>query len=188
MTTRPENKIETFFEEPGSLLRPGIVGRTVRLLLGLVLIWSLYVLLAFGRDILVDRTPPNINWWFYMALAFWLTPAVVSIGFTKNWKRKPQIAILTLAAVAVVIDLAFHGTWWAPPLGLFVWLWLIYFSAHLGLSFALAALLATPGCEMRAIPHLWTRLTGRETKEHYCPGFLDGLDRWEAGKAPRSAE
>lgn len=186
MTTRPENKIETYFEQPGSLLRPGIAGRTVRLFFGLLLIWSLYVLLAFGWDILVDQTPPNLNWWLYMALAFWVTPAVVNIGFTKNWKRKPQVAILAIAAVAVAIGLAFYGTWWAPPLGFFVWLWLIYFSAHLGFSFTLAAILATPGCEMRAMPHLWTRLTGRQTKEHYCPGFLDGVDRWE-GKQTSSS-
>ena len=41
----------------------------------------------------------------------------------------------------------------------------------------------TPGCEMRALPHLWMLATGRETAEHFCPtGFLDSLDRWEAGR------
>ena len=52
-----------------------------------------------------------------------------------------------------------------------------------GISFVLSAALATPGCEMRAIPHLWTIVTGRATKEHYCPGFLDGLDKWELGRS-----
>ena len=32
---------------------------------------------------------------------------------------------------------------------------------------------------MRAIPHLWTVLTGKATKEHYCPGPLDRIDKWE---------
>lgn len=111
---------------------------------------------------------------------FWLTPYVVNIGFTKNWRRAPQWAVLVLAAIALVIDLAVFGTWWAPPLGFLVWAWLVYFSAHLGISFVLSALVATPGCEMRAIPHLWTLTTGRSTKEHYCPGPLDRIDRWEA--------
>ena len=57
--------------------------------------------------------------------------------------------------------------------------WVYYWFVHLGFSFFLAAVLATPGCEMRSIPHLWTLITRRATKEHYCPGFLDRLDRWE---------
>ena len=32
---------------------------------------------------------------------------------------------------------------------------------------------------MRAIPHLYTMLTGNQIKEHYCPGFIDNIDRWE---------
>ena len=107
---------------------------------------------------------------------------MVNIGFTRNWRRGPQVAIAACAALATVIDLAIYGTWWAPPLGLFVLAWLIYFAAHLGLSFILSALLATPGCEMRAIPHLWTLSTRRPTKEHYCPSFIDRLDRWEANR------
>lgn len=87
--------------------------------------------------------------------------------------------MIGIAGVLALLDLALYGTWWAPPLGVFTLLWFIYWSAHLGVSLVLAALIATPGCEMRAIPHLWTRLTGRRTKEHYCPGFFDRLDRWE---------
>ncbi len=56
---------------------------------------------------------------------------------------------------------------------------MVYVYAHLGLSFVLAAALATPGCEMRGIPHLVGLLRGRSSGEHYCPGFIDGLDRWE---------
>ena len=60
-----------------------------------------------------------------------------------------------------------------------MWLTVLYVFGHLGLSFLLSAVIATPGCEMRAIPHLWTLLTGRATREHHCPGFLDSLDAWE---------
>lgn len=45
-------------------------------------------------------------------------------------------------------------------------------TANSGVSFLLASVLGTPGCEMRAIPHLAVLLTGRETREHFCPGFL----------------
>jgi hypothetical protein len=33
---------------------------------------------------------------------------------------------------------------------------------------------------MRAIPHLAGIISGRPSKEHFCPGFIDLIDRWEA--------
>lgn len=183
MTERPTDRVETFFEEQGTLSRPRFIGRAVRFLIGAWLLWALYILLRHGWTILVDTSPPNrIEWWLFIMIAFWLTPQVVNIGFTRNWQRAPQIVIVTLAALATVIDLVVYGTWWAPPLGLLVLAWLVYFSAHLGLSFVLSALVATPGCEMRAMPHLWTLATGRPTKEHHCPSFIDRIDRWEANR------
>lgn len=183
MAERPTDKIETFFEEQGSLSKPVLIGRAVRFTFGAMLLWGLYSLLRYGWIVMADTTPPrHPEWWFLIVLAFWLTPYVVNIGFTKNWRRVPQVAVVTSAAAAIVVDFAVYGTWWAPPLGLFLLTWLVYFTAHLGISFVLSALLATPGCEMRAIPHLWTLTTGRTTKEHYCPGTLDRIDRWEADR------
>ncbi len=183
MSDRPTDKIETFFEEQGSLSKPGLIGRAVRLIFGAMLLWGLYSLLRYGWIVMIDTTPPRRpEWWFLIVLAFWLTPYVVNIGFTKNWRRAPQVVIVTLAAFAIAIDLAVYGAWWAPPLGILVLAWLVYFTAHLGVSFVLSALIATPGCEMRAIPHLWALTTGRSTKEHYCPGTLDRIDRWEANR------
>ena len=69
---------------------------------------------------------------------------------------------------------------WMGPLGWFMVVWLFYLYGHLGISMLIAGFIGTPGCEMRAIPHLWTLLTSRDTKEHYCPGFLNGLDAWES--------
>ena len=57
--------------------------------------------------------------------------------------------------------------------------WMTYVYGHLGISFALSAIIKTPGCEMRAIPQLWTLMTGRKTLEHHCPGFLNNIDNWE---------
>ncbi len=183
MAEHESSKIETVFEEQGSLRKPGLVGRAVRFVFGAWLLWALYTLLS-GWSGLVDTTPPGrIDLWLFVVFAFWVTPYVVNIGFTQNWRRAPQVALAVLAAVALVIDLVLYGTWWAPPLGFLIWIWLVYLSAHLGISFVLSALVATPGCEMRAIPHLWSLATGRSTKEHYCPGALDRIDRWEAQRA-----
>jgi hypothetical protein len=184
MAERESSKVETVFEEQGSLTKPGPIGRIVRFLFGAWLLWAAYTLLRSWSG-LVDTTPPGrMDLWVFVIFAFWVTPYAVNIGFTQNWRRAPQVAVAVLAAVALVIDLAVYGTWWAPPLGVLVWVWLVYLSAHLGSSFVLSALVATPGCEMRAIPHLWSLATGRSTKEHYCPGaFLDRIDRWETQRA-----
>ncbi len=183
MADHTTGRIEASFDEPGWLRKPGFIGRTVRFIIGAWLLWALYSLLRYGWLVLVDTTAPSqIEWWLLIIVAFWLMPPVVNIGFTKNWRRAPQVVLSVLIAVAIVLDLAIYGTWWAPPLGLFVLAWLVYFTAHLGFSFVLSALLATPGCEMRAIPHLWTLATGRATKEHHCPGFIDRIDRWEADR------
>lgn len=129
MVERPADRIETVFEEYGSLPKPGFMGRLVRLGFGVWLLWVLYILITDGWQGLVDTTPPT-HWttWAFIGFAFLLTPYVINRGF----------------------------------------------------SFVLSALIGTPGCEMRSIPHLWTLVTGRETQEHYCPGIIDTVDRWEA--------
>jgi hypothetical protein len=66
-------------------------------------------------------------------------------------------------------------------LGRTIWVWELYLFSHLGLAFVLAALIGTPGCEMRAFHNLYTQVSGKPTKEHYCPiGPLGPIDRWES--------
>ena len=186
MPARPESKLETQFEEQGSLPKPGLIGRLVRLLLGVWLLSLTYTLVRDGPAGLLDTAAPaQWTWWAGVLIGLALTPYVVNIGFTRNWKHWPRMGVLAAAAVLIVIDLISFGTWWAPPLGVFALLWMVYWSGHLGLSFVLSSLIATPGCEMRAIPHLWTLLSGQPTKEHYCPGFIDNIDAWEGRRSAR---
>jgi hypothetical protein len=180
VTARPENKLETHFEDQGSLPKPGPIGRAVRLLLGLWLLSLTYVLLRDGPAGLFDTTAPtHWTWWAGVVIGLAVTPYVVNIGFTRSWRHWPRVAVLVVSVTLILVDLVVFGAWWAPPLGVFSLLWMVYWSGHLGLSFVLASLIATPGCEMRAIPHLWTVLSGRPMKEHYCPGVIDNIDAWE---------
>ena len=98
--------------------------------------------------------------------------------------RNPVRFILLACAGAILVDLVLYGQVWGPPLGVVVYAVTVYTFAHLGLSFILATVLATPGCEMRAIPDLLGRLTGRTAQEHHCPGFIQPLDDWEAERHP----
>ncbi len=46
MTARPEQPIDTKFEEYGTLERPGPVGRIARLAFGAFHLWGTYILLT----------------------------------------------------------------------------------------------------------------------------------------------
>ena len=170
----------THFVEQGSLEKPLIIGRLVRFALGVLSLYLVYVLTISWPSILENGLAVNnIGFWIGAALAFWMIPPVMNIGFSLNTRRLSRWVI---AGVSLALG-AYHyfttGAVMGYALGVFTAAWVYYLYAHLGPSLVLAALLSTPGCEMRSIPHLWTLVTGRATKEHYCPGALDGLDRWE---------
>ena len=76
MAEHENSRIETVFEEQGSLRKPGPIGRVVRFLLGAWLLWALYILLRSWTG-LVDTTPPGgIDFWLFVIFASWVTPIV----------------------------------------------------------------------------------------------------------------
>jgi hypothetical protein len=170
--------------EEGSLERPGPIGRIVRLALGIACLYAIYELLFYHQAII--NTPvsvlPNIVLLIFVAIL--IINYVVNIGFGQSWRRWPSY-------ISVAIMLILAGTAWlmfgTPDhalLGIVLWVWLIYFFAHLGLSFVLSAIIATPGCEMRSIPELLGRMSGRAAQEHHCPAsFISRIDVWEKRRA-----
>lgn len=150
------------------------------MLLGIWLLTAAWQLALQLKELTtLTRPPTHWTFWLFVLLVFYVTPYVINIGFSLNLKRWPQWVLLGGAALLVLGDFLLYGTWWAPPLGTFVGIWMLYASLHLGISFVLSSAIRTPGCEMRAIPHLHGLVTGRASKEHYCPGPLDQLDAWE---------
>ncbi len=185
---------DTHFVEGGTLPRPRWIGRVVRLAIGLLTLKLFVDLVRF--EVLMERDsgltswrfPTQLFFWAVVAFFFWILPHVVNLGFGKSWRNRSQIALAVILAAVSIWGLVAHGSLWTPALGWSILLWLLYESLHLGISFILAAALATPGCEMRAIPDLWSRLSGRASAEHYCPGFLDGIDRWELARSGGSGD
>lgn len=173
--------IETEFEEQGSLERPLRIGRLVRLSIGLLLFYLTFPLFMHFEWLLKNGIPLHALNVISMGFIFWVMPYVVNIGWSLNSKRTPQIVVVLLSLILGGFDYVSTGLFYGPTLKVFTLVWFFYTAIHLGISMVLAALLATPGCEMRAIPQLWGTMTGRHTREHYCPGFLNGLDRWERG-------
>jgi len=169
--------------DKGTLGRPGPVGRIVRLGLGLLCLYGLSELLLYRQNII--QTPasvlPNIS--LLVLFAVFIINYVVNIGFGRSWGRWPSyLSVAGLLILAAISWLAFGNTD-HPLFGAVLWAWLVYFYAHLGSSFVLAAIIATPGCEMRAIPELLGRLSGRATAEHHCPAaFITKIDEWERNR------
>ncbi len=207
----PEKVSSKAYEKPGTLLKPGPTGRVLRLLVGglqvaatiLVLLYSSWFLrpetitsggfivaLLPGIQDIPDLTSfqvfIQIFALIYIGISFvislrWL-PHMVNIAFRVTWGGRLYWVLLGLVAITIPLSLALFGTFWALPFSLLVFLTILYTTGHLGISLILAAILATPGCEMRSIPHLIGIVTGRKAEEHSCPGMWTGIDEREARK------
>lgn len=166
--------------DQGSLTRPGPIGRSLRLLLGLICLYGLSEIIDVAPDFIerpIDLLP---NMALLILFAVCIFNYVVNIGFSKDWHIRPLTFTLLLFALIAGVGYLITGDPQSTALGLAISIWLGYFYGHLGISFLLAAALATPGCEMRAIPELMGRIGRREVKEHYCPSsIISGIDQWE---------
>lgn len=176
-------QIDRGFVEPGTLRPPGPIGRLVRLILGVVCGWFIVALTLEGPVQIAARFPYIEDLWFWLIVALYLFSYVINIGFGRSWERWPQFAIITCAIVASITSYVTYNSFWGPPFAWFIIVWLTYVYAHLALSFVLAAILATPGCEMRALPQLVAIVSGRPLMVHHCPvDLLSRIDAWEAEK------
>lgn len=172
--------------EPRGLHPPLLVGRLVRLITGLLcglVVWQVFIdlwaILATHPDVYLDT-----SLWLAIAIGIYEIPVVINIGFSTNWQpRYIRSAVVVLLLLTAIVSLFLTGSLIGLPLALAVYTFLIYTFGHLGISFLMAAILATPGCEMRAIPQLWNSIAGKDAKVQYCPGFLTPLDRWEYSRS-----
>ena len=170
-------------DEPGSLPRPGPIGRLVRLAFGLICAWYVQGLLDVSSQLMDSSGHVRPVIWNGIFVGLFLVSYIINIGYSRSWKKWPAIVSGSVFILVAVYGFYSQGMLETAMLAQSIWVWELYIFAHLGLSFLLSALLGTPGCEMRAFHHLWTILTGKETKEHYCPGFLDGIDKRETNRA-----
>lgn len=168
-------------DEPGSLPRPGPVGRLVRLGLGALCLSQVYGLIQVSSSLIDGDGHFRSILWNGIVIGLFLVSYVINIGYSRAWKKWPAIisvgAFLLVAAYGYLI----LGSAETQLMARVLWGWQFYVFTHLGSAFIIAALIGTPGCEMRAFHDLYSRITGIPTKEHYCPiGPLHPIDQWEA--------
>ena len=180
------------FVDPGSLIRPGPIGRLVRLVMGIGCFIEVYQIVQNGWSIIASP----LSWFVRFneqggisiqlesivasLAALFILNYVVNIGLGKSWGRRPSYVCIASMLVPAATSWLFVGSPDHLIVGLAIWAWLTYFYGHLGISLLLSAAIATPGCEMRAIPELYGRLTGEASAEHHCPAALiTKLDGWE---------
>ena len=177
----PAPKTDLDMQPPGTLPRPGPIGRAVRYGLGL---WALiYVtqLWLFRQDFFHGDWRAVAGLLAGVPVGLYLVSYVVNIGWGVDGKKWPLWISLALFALAGGLGWLVDGALASPIPGTLVFFWLLYVFEHLGISFVLAAMTGTPGCEMRAIPALIAHWRGRAANEHCCPiGPLHALDEWEA--------
>lgn len=168
-----------------TLPKPALVGRMVRLVLGLASSLFVYFLFTQGKhDIVGSSLPTNLLVWAGIIVALYAFSDLITVGWSFSRGIRPILTVLVLVGILTIWDFIQMGRPWSSQLGWFVYIWLIYTFGHYGIAYILAGLLATPGCETRSLPYLWARLTGKQATEHMCQGIVnvDKVDAWEVKK------
>ncbi len=170
-----------FFPTDRGLTNPGIFGRIGRLIFGLFSLWFVRESITFFEYFV--STPAfskSIGYLVGVAIAYWVLPDVVNIGFNRRWGNRSQKLFILVAIGAILFDLLVYASWWGPPLGWVILVMAIFTHLYLGLSHILAAVISTPGCEMRSLPHLWALINKQPVETVVCPGHWEMVDQWEA--------
>lgn len=173
-------------DEPGSLPKPGPIGRLVRLAFGSLCIWYVASLIQMTGNLLDSDGHIRSVIWNGMIIGLFLVSYVVNIGFSKAWKKWPALITVGIFLLTASVGYLTQGSVETKLLAQVIWGWELYVFSHLGLAFVVSGVIGSAGCEMRAFHDLYSRLTGIPTKEHFCPiGPLHSIDQWEARRIQR---
>ena len=168
-------------EDAGTLPRPGPFGRLARIFLGLLCLWYVYGLVQVAGSLIDNDSQIRSLVWNGILPSLFLISYVINIGYSRAWKKRPAFVSVGVFSAIAIFGYLTTGSVETPWLARAIWSFELYLFINLGFAFAMSAIIATPGCEMRAFHDLYSRLTGRPTKEHYCPiGPLHPIDQWES--------
>jgi hypothetical protein len=119
-------------EKPGTLMRPGPIGRLLRLgfaALCLALVWDLVATTEF-----IDETGQVKSViWNALVFSIFLISYVINIGFSRNWKKWPAIVASIILLTIAGGGFAMTGNPESELLAAAIWTLDLYVFTHLGL-------------------------------------------------------
>ena len=170
-------------DDCGTLPEPGPIGRLVRLGFGYLCLNYVYALWSVRDTLILSNGSIQPVFWTGLVIGLILISYIINIGFSRSWKKWPAVASVFILVAAACTNYIIHGSIEGQITAMVIYIWLLYSFTHLGLAFVLSTIISTPGCEMRAFHHLYSLITGKPTKEHYCPiGCFHSIDQWEAAR------
>ena len=160
------------------LVQPGAVGRAIRACLGLATLSLLASLLTVWREELWSGNVPfrDVGFWVLVVLSLWGTSYVFNIAFGLSWGQRTRAAVVTGAGLAGLVGWVTGSGFSNAVFGVYLWCWFVVLTGLLGSAHLLAAVLGTPGCEMRSYVHALTLFRGGDVNTVVCPGGIDRFD------------
>ena len=162
----------------------GVIGRALRAVAGsyqIYFVWSAAHYFSTLRYESIDDQP---FFWAFAAFGIYLLPWAINLGFHRvlDISRYRWFGMIVFAALlAAASGYLKYNSVWQPVLSTYLIIAAMYAHGHIGVSNLLAAIAGIRGCEMRVIPYLINRMSGKETEFALCPGLWTPIDRWEAG-------
>lgn len=133
----------------GTHARPRLLGRLLRLGLGLGVFYAAVWPFLISWDVLIRvregwQTPAG-TWWLAVLLIVYLLPHLVDGGFGLRFGNLSRYAFGGLLVGAGALNFALYGSFWGPAFGGFLGVVSILVFGHLSVSFLVQGMAATPG-------------------------------------------
>jgi hypothetical protein len=156
---------------------PGPIGLLIRVILGAAAVYALVELIT-QWDSFRDRNLIESDFWLITLFTLCLLPDLFNIGLRRHWGLWPLVVFLAGAAAIGLAGYLAAGEIWTTALAAWVYAGDLLVFAALTVSFPVAIVTRTPGCELNALPRLVARLRGTTDEEtRRCILGVDLLDR-----------
>jgi hypothetical protein len=156
---------------------PGPIGLLIRVVLGAASVYAL-VELVTKWDIFRDLNLIESDFWFVTVFTLCLLADVFNIGLRRRWGVWPIVVFLAGAVAIGSASYLAAGEIWTTALAAWVYAGDLLVFGALSVSFPVAIVTRTPGCELNAMPRLVARLRGTADEEtRRCLLGVDLLDK-----------
>lgn len=163
----------------------GPIGRLVRLVMAAGLFLALAYPLASLPRLFDPALGSEAMTWLLTIIALLAIPYVLDVGLAWGYGQRAQVMAAGVGLALLASNLFLYGDLWGPILAIYALLLQVWVLGTLAVGYLLAAILGTPGCELRSYAHLASLVSDRAREPMFCAAGLDKLDAWEAGLRDR---